>query len=485
MPLSYYDKTSRGEIMSRTTNDLDNLTQAINQTGGDLIFMTLMVLSVIFMMFWTSWVLALIAVVTIPVSFIVIGIIMSKSQPQFRKQWAETGKLNGHIEEAFTGHSLIKAYGKKGEFEADFDKHNEDLRKASFKAQFISGTIMPIMNFMTNINYVLVAFVGGLRVASGTMSLGDVQAFIQYSRQFSQPLGQISQMVNTLQSGAASAERIFEILDAPEEDQQVGLSLDKIETNGEIEFKHVDFAYDPDRPLIKDMNLVAHPGKTVAIVGPTGAGKTTLVNLIMRFYEIDAGEIDLDGVSTLDMSRTALRKNVGMVLQDSWLFKGTIRENLEYGLPEGKRISSEKFLEATKATYVDNFVQSLPNGYETVLDAEGDIVSVGEKQLLTIARAFLSDPDILILDEATSSVDTRTEVLVQKAMNKLRSNRTSFVIAHRLSTIRDADVIVVMDKGSIVEQGSHDELIRQGGFYANLYQSQFEGGAEEEEEEVR
>ncbi|MDR1861427.1 MAG: ABC transporter ATP-binding protein/permease [Candidatus Ancillula sp.] len=479
MPLSYYDKTSRGEIMSRTTNDLDNLTQAINQTGGDLIFMTMMVTFVVIMMFLTSWVLALIALLTIPVAFIVIGIVMSKSQPQFRKQWSVTGRLNGHIEEAYTGHSLIKAYGKKADYEAEFNADNEELFKAGFKAQFISGTIMPIMTFMTNINYVLVALIGGLRVASGSMSLGDVQAFIQYSRQFSQPLGQISQMMNMLQSGAASAERIFEILDAPEEDQQEGLTLDKQEIRGEIEFKHVNFSYDPERPLIQDMNLLATPGKTVAIVGPTGAGKTTLVNLIMRFYDIDSGVIELDGVSTREMSRSSLRKNVGMVLQDSWLFKGSIRENLEYGLPEGKVITEEQFLEATRATYVDHFVRSLPDGYQTILDDDGDTVSVGEKQLLTIARAFLADPDILILDEATSSVDTRTEVLVQKAMNKLRSNRTSFVIAHRLSTIRDADTIVVMDKGSIKEMGSHDELIARGGFYADLYQSQFEKEDEE------
>ncbi|GHT82460.1 multidrug ABC transporter ATP-binding protein [Actinomycetota bacterium] len=479
LPLSYYDKHSRGDIMSRTTNDLDNLTQSLNQTGGDLIFMVLMVISTIGMMFYTSWLLALIAVLTIPIAMFITGRLIKLSQPQFKEQWKVTGELNGHVEEAFTGHSLIKSYGKQEKFEKAFDENNERLFKAGFKASFISGMVMPIMTFVTNINYVLVAFVGGLRVASGTMSLGDVQAFIQYSRQFSQPLGQISQMVNTLQSGAASAERIFDILDAEEESDEQSLTDEKVQTSGLIEFEGVHFSYDPERPLIKNMNLRAQPGQTVAIVGPTGAGKTTLVNLIMRFYEIDAGVIKLDGVDTTTISRAALRKNIGMVLQDTWLFKGSIRENLEYGLPEGQRVTAEKFLNATRATYVHNFVESLPEGYDTILDDDGSAVSTGEKQLLTIARAFLADPDILILDEATSSVDTRTEVMVQKAMNALKSNRTSFVIAHRLSTIRDADTIIVMDKGSIVEQGNHEELIAKGGFYADLYQSQFESEPEE------
>ncbi|MDR2508930.1 MAG: ABC transporter ATP-binding protein/permease [Candidatus Ancillula sp.] len=481
LPLSYFDKTSRGEVMSRTTNDLDNVTQALNQTGGDLIYLILMIASVIVMMFQTSVILAIIALVTIPLSGIIIGLVMRISKKAFTEQWATTGKVNSITEESFTGHLIIKAFNKKSEFKKEFNEQNERLFKSSFKASFVTGCIMPIMTFMTNLNYVIVALVGALRILSGQMTLGDLQAFIQYSRQFSQPLGQIAQMMNMLQSGAASAERIFELLDATEESDESALPQSFDMSEGEIIFKGVDFSYDPDRELIKNMNLEADPGKTVAIVGETGAGKTTLVNLIMRFYDIDAGQITVDGTDTSEVSRQALRKNVGMVLQDTWLFKGTIRENLLYGLPEGKTISDDQLFEACKATHVDHFVRHLPDGYETVLNDEGSEVSTGEKQLLTIARAFLSDPKILILDEATSSVDTRTEVLVQKAMNALRANRTSFVIAHRLSTIRDADVIIVMEKGSIVEQGNHHELIALGGHYAKLYESQFEKAAIDED----
>ncbi|MDR0950171.1 MAG: ABC transporter ATP-binding protein/permease [Candidatus Ancillula sp.] len=473
LPLSYFDKTSRGEVMSRTTNDLDNVTQTLKQTGGDLIFMVLMVISVIGMMFSVDWLLALIALITIPVSFGIIGIIMKHSQPRFRGQWKQTGILNGHIEESFTGHTLIKSYGQAQDFEAKFKVNNDQLFESSFKAQFISGVIMPVMTFMTNLNYVIVALVGAYFVTQGRMSLGDVQAFIQYSRQYSQPLGQISQSINLLQSGAASAERIFELLDAEEESNEESLPQKLDSVQGKVEFKHVEFSYDPDVKLIEDMNLVAEPGKTVAIVGPTGAGKTTLVNLIMRFYEVNSGNIELDGIDTKSISRGALRSNVGMVLQDTWLFKGTIEENLKYGVPEGKTVTDEEFLAATKATYVDHFVNSLSDGYQTVLDDDAQI-SVGEKQLLTIARAFLANPDILILDEATSSVDTRTEVLVQKAMNRLRENRTSFVIAQRLSTIRDADVIIVMEHGHIVEQGNHETLMAKQGEYYRLYDSQFD-----------
>lgn len=477
LPLNYFDKTSRGEVMSRTTNDLDNVTQTLNQTGGDLIYLVLMIVSVVAMMFTTSWVLALVALATIPISFGIIALVMKVSKKAFQEQWATTGKVNSITEESFTGHLLIKAFNKKSEFKAEFNEQNDRLFRSSFKANFVSGCIMPIMTFMTNINYVIVALVGALRILSGQMSLGDVQAFIQYSRQFSQPLGQISQMMNMLQSGAASAERIFDLLDAKEEGDESALPQSFDTSRGEIVFKGVDFSYDPDHELIKNMNLQAEPGKTVAIVGETGAGKTTLVNLIMRFYDIDAGSISVDGVDTATVSRQALRKNVGMVLQDTWLFKGSIKENLLYGVPEGKSITDEELYEACRATYVDHFVRHLPQGYDTVLDDDGSAVSTGEKQLLTIARAFLSDPNILILDEATSSVDTRTEVLVQKAMNALRANRTSFVIAHRLSTIRDADVIVVMEKGSIVEQGNHRQLIASGGHYAKLYESQFERAA--------
>jgi ATP-binding cassette subfamily B protein len=489
LPLSYYDKTSRGEIMSRTTNDLDNVSQTLNQTGGDLLFMILMVVGVIGMMFSVSLMLTLITLATIPFFFGAIFFIMSKAQPQFKAQWAKTGTLNAHVEESFSGHGLIRSYGKQAQFEEKFNAENEALYKSSFKAQFISSIIMPAMGFFTNVNYVIIAFVGALRILSGNLTLGDLQAFIQYSRQYSQPLGQISSMMNMLQSGAASAERIFEILDAEEEEVQefereLPLNHDR-KIDGRIEFKNVNFSYNPQVKLIEDMNLAVTPGQSVAIVGPTGAGKTTLVNLIMRFYEVDSGIIELDGVNTRELSRQNLRKNIGMVLQDTWLFHGTIEENLKYGLPEGKTITDEEFYAATKATYVDHFVRSLPDGYQTVLDDEGSAISVGEKQLLTIARAFLADPDILILDEATSSVDTRTEVLVQKAMNALKSNRTSFVIAHRLSTIRDADTILVMEHGSIVEQGNHNELINKAGRYAALYQSQFEDEPEENEEVAR
>jgi ATP-binding cassette subfamily B protein len=485
VPLSRFDKMSRGEFMSRMTNDLDNVQQCLQQTGGDLVYLVLMVATVIGMMFSVSWILALIALVTVPISMGIISLIMKVSGPAFKKQWATTGDLNATVEESISGHAIVKAYGKDDEFAARFDGQNEALFKAGFKAQFVSTCMAPIMTFITNLNYVLVALIGGLQVLAGNMTLGDVQAFIQYSRQYSQPLTQIAQMVNMLQSGAASAERIFEVLDFEEESDEIALvAIDKDYeiSEGQIEFKNVDFSYDPDQELIKNMNLVAAPGETVAIVGQTGAGKTTLVNLIMRFYETQGGEISVDGKNIKEISRYAFRRNVGMVLQDSWLFRGTIKENLLYGVKPGLTITDQQFEEACKATYVDNFVKALPKGYDTVLDEDASSLSAGEKQLLTIARAFLSDPNILILDEATSSVDTRTEVLVQKAMNRLRANRTSFVIAHRLSTIRDADQIVVMDKGSIVEQGNHNTLISAGGYYAKLYQSQFDDADENMDE---
>ena len=472
VPLSYVDKQQRGEILSRVTNDIDNVAQSATQTLSQMITSLLTVIGVLAMMFWISWVLALIALVTVPLSVVLVTRIAKKSQPQFVEQWAATGRLNAHIEEMYTGHALVKVYGREEDAAKKFAVENESLYAASNKAQFISGTIMPSMGFISNLNYVLVAVVGGLRVAHGQLSIGDVQAFIQYSRQFTQPLSQIASMMNLLQSGVASVERVYELLDAPEQspDPAGARMLDDVE--GRVEFRNVRFQYVPDKPLITDLDLVAEPGHTVAIVGPTGAGKTTLVNLLMRFYEIDGGTISLDGVPTTELTRHGLRSNVGMVLQDTWLFKGTIRENLLYGVH--RALSEEEFLEATRACHVDQFVRTLPEGYETVLDDEGSALSVGEKQLLTIARAFLADPQILVLDEATSSVDTRTEVLVQKAMNALRSGRTSFVIAHRLSTIRDADTIVVMEHGDIVETGNHESLLAADGAYARLYRSQFE-----------
>jgi ATP-binding cassette subfamily B multidrug efflux pump len=435
------------------------------------------------MMFVVSPLLAVVALVAIPLSLWVTKVVAKRSQPKFIAQWTHTGALNGQIEEAFTGHELVKVFGRQKEVEESFRQKNDELYQASFGAQFISGIIMPTTMFIGNLSYVAVAVIGGLRVASGAMSLGDVQAFIMYSRQFTQPLTQVASMANLLQSGVASAERVFDLLDTEEQvpDSANARPVREADQHGRVEFEHVSFSYDPDKPLITDLSLVAEPGQTVAIVGPTGAGKTTLVNLILRFYELDGGRITLDGVDITALSRHDLRAQIGMVLQDTWLFGGTIRENLRYGNPQA---TDEQILAAAKATYVDRFVHSLPDGYETVIDEEGSNVSAGEKQLITIARAFLADPSLLILDEATSSVDTRTELLVQHAMAALRSDRTSFVIAHRLSTIRDADLILVMEDGAIVEQGNHEQLLAAGGAYPRLYQAQFSGAVTDVDEEA-
>jgi ATP-binding cassette subfamily B multidrug efflux pump len=472
LPLPYFDGQPRGELLSRVTNDIDNIGQSLQQTLSQLLTSLLTVVGVLAMMFLVSPLLALIALVAVPVSVAVTKRIAKRSQKQFIAQWTHTGALNGVVEEAFTGHELVKVFGRQREVEAVFAAKNDQLYEAGFAAQFISGLIMPAMMFIGNLSYVAIAVVGGLRVASGGMSLGDVQAFIQYSRQFTQPLTQVASMANLLQSGVASAERVFDLLDAPEQsmDSSVRAGSSVAAARGQVEFEHVSFRYQPDEPLIEDLSLVAAPGQTVAIVGPTGAGKTTLVNLIMRFYELDAGRITLDGTDIVTMPRAALRGQVGMVLQDTWLFGGTIRENIAYGDPEA---SAERVLDAARVSYVDRFVRSLPAGYDTVIDDEGGNVSAGEKQLITIARAYLSNPSLLILDEATSSVDTRTEVLVQRAMAALRADRTSFVIAHRLSTVRDADLILVMERGRIVEQGTHTELLAAKGAYYRLYQVQF------------
>jgi ATP-binding cassette subfamily B multidrug efflux pump len=470
LPLPYFDRQPRGELLSRVTNDIDNIAQSLQQTLSQLLTSLLTVVGVLVMMFVISPLLAVIALLAVPLSVLVTKQIAKRSQRQFIAQWTHTGALNAQIEEAFTGHELVKVFGRRREVEASFAAKNDELFNASFGAQFISGIIMPTMMFVGNLSYVAIAVVGGLRVASGSMSLGDVQAFIQYSRQFTQPLTQIASMANLLQSGVASAERVFDLLDADEQTVEAAAPARVTDAHGRVEFERVSFRYAPDKPLIEDLSLVAEPGHTVAIVGPTGAGKTTLVNLIMRFYELDAGRITLDGVDITAMPRGELRGQIGMVLQDTWLFGGTIRDNIAYGNPAA---GDEEILAAAKATFVDRFVQSLPDGYDTVIDSDGGNVSAGEKQLITIARAFLSNPSLLILDEATSSVDTRTEVLLQRAMAALRSDRTSFVIAHRLSTIRDADLILVMDAGRIVEQGTHAQLLAAGGAYHRLYSAQF------------
>jgi ATP-binding cassette subfamily B multidrug efflux pump len=422
-------------------------------------------------MFSISPVLAIIALISIPASLVLTSLIAKRSQKLFVDQWAKTGQLNAHIEESFTGHALVKVFGRSKAAEATFAGLNDDLYKSSFGAQFVSGIIMPSMMFIGNLVYVGIAVIGGLFVASGSLSLGAIQSFIQYSRQFNQPLAQLGSMANLMQSGVASAERVFELLDAEEQSSDPVAAESSEQRTGTLTFENVEFGYTPDAKLISNLNLAVKPGQTIAIVGPTGAGKTTLVNLILRFYELNGGRITLDGVDIAKMTRDDLRSRIGMVLQDTWLFKGTIRDNIAYGNPSA---SEEQIIEAAKATYVDRFVRTLPLGYDTILDDEASNVSAGEKQLLTIARAFLSRPTVLILDEATSSVDTRTEVLVQRAMAALRKDRTSFVIAHRLSTIRDADLILVMEHGDIVEQGTHDELIKLSGPYAALYKSQFE-----------
>ena len=477
LPLRYFDRQPRGELLSRVTNDIDNVSQTLQQTMSQLVTSLLTVVGVLAMMFWISWSLALVALAAVVVTMFATSTIMKRSQGMFIQQWRRTGKLNAHIEEAFSGHALVKVFGRQGDVERAFDEQNDELFKASFGAQFVSSLIMPMLFFIGNLNYVVIAVLGGLRVANGSMSLGDVQAFIQYSNRFTQPLTQVASMMNLLQSGVASAERVFELLDAEEESVEPAASPVPVNQKGTVVFEHVSFRYDTDRPLIEDLSLVVDAGQTVAIVGPTGAGKTTLVNLIMRFYEIDSGRITLDGVDIAAMRRGDLRDRIGMVLQDTWLFEGTIRDNIAYGRPDA---SGDEILAAAQATFVDRFVHSLPHRYDTVINEEGSNVSAGERQLITIARAFLSDPSLLILDEATSSVDTRTELLVQQAMASLRTDRTSFVIAHRLSTIRDADLILMMENGRIVETGTHESLLASGGAYADLYAAQFNSSLDEE-----
>ncbi|MGC4175212.1 MAG: ABC transporter ATP-binding protein [Demequina sp.] len=478
LPLSYFDKHPRGELLSRVTNDIDNVSQTLQQTLSQLFTSILMVIGVLVMMIVISPWLALIAVVSIPLTLVIVTVVAKRSQVMFVEQWGRTGELNGQIEEDFTGHALVKVFGRQQRSQAEFDDTNERLYKASFGAQFVSGIIMPATMFVGNLVYVGVAVVGGIMVANGSLPLGDVQAFIQYSRQFQQPLSQLGSMANLLQSGVASAERVFDLLDSPDESPDLPDAPSPQDGHGRLVFENVEFSYSEDKPLIEGLSLTVEPGRTVAIVGPTGAGKTTLVNLIMRFYELDGGRITLDGVDIAHMERADLRERTGMVLQDAWLFGGTIRENIAYGRIDA---TEEEILDAAKAAYVDRFVHSLPEGYDTVIDDDASNISAGERQLITIARAFVARPSVLILDEATSSVDTRTELLVQRAMADLRKDRTAFVIAHRLSTIRDADVILVMEHGAIVEQGNHTQLLAAKGAYARLYEAQFSAPIDEVE----
>lgn len=488
LPLSYFDTVQRGELLSRLTNDVDNITNTLQQSLSGALTAILTVVGVLGMMFSISWKLALVALIMFPLMGVVFGVIGPRSQKAFTHQWARTGKINTRVEESFSGHALVQVYGRTASVREAFAAENEELFQASLRAQFLSGIMMPIMLVIGNINYVAIAVVGGAMVASGSLRLGDVQAFIQYSQQFSQPLGQLGGMATAVQSGTASAERIFELLDAEEERPDdvapesgaataagtAAASPKSPAGPGVIEMEHVRFSYSPEVELIRDLSLRVDPGHTVAIVGPTGAGKTTLVNLLMRFYELDGGRILIDGRDIATMTRHDVRRRTGMVLQDPWLFAGTIRENIRYGRPGA---SDGEVEAAARACFVDHIIKALPQGYDTVLEEDAANISAGERQLLTIARAFVANPAVLILDEATSSVDTRTELLVQQAMNALREGRTSFIIAHRLSTIRDADTILVMEHGDIVEQGSHDELIAAGGAYARLHAAQFAGGA--------
>jgi ATP-binding cassette subfamily B protein len=480
LPLAHIDRQQRGDLLSRVTNDLDNLAQSLQQTLSQMLNSVLLLLGVAVMMFTISPLLAVVALTTVPVSVFGMRKVAARARPRFLAQWGNTGALNAQIEEAFTGHAVVKSFGRQREVEERFRVTNDRLFEASFGAQFMSSLMQPLTMFLGNVQYVLVAVVGGLRVTSGAISIGDVQAFIQYSRTFSMPLTQLASMMNVFQSGIASLERVLELLDSEEQSPDPVGATGVPEVRGRVAFEDVSFSYDPDRPLIEHLSLVAEPGQTIAIVGPTGAGKTTLVNLLMRFYELDGGRITLDGRDIATLPRRELRRHMGMVLQDTWLFGGTIRDNIAYGRPGA---TDEQILEAARATYVDRFVHHLPDGYDTLIDEEGENISAGQKQLLTIARAFLSQPAILILDEATSSVDTRTEVLIQEAMNALRADRTSFVIAHRLSTIRGADVILVMQDGRIVEQGTHDELLSRDGPYFELYSSQFAGAAVDDADE--
>lgn len=477
MPLSYFDKHTSGDILSRVTNDIDTIAQSLNQSMSQVITSTVTVIGIFIMMLTISPVMTLIAVCVLPVSMVLIGLVMKRSQKYFARQQAALGDVNGHIEEMYGGHNVVKAFNGEAASVEQFNEYNDNLYESAWKSQFFSGLMQPITGFVGNVGYVAVCLLGGVLAGGGSITIGDIQAFIQYVRQFNQPITQLAQTMNMLQSTAAAAERVFEFLGEEElEPETPKVTADEVaKVEGSVTFADVNFGYLKDQTIINDFSLHVHAGQTVAIVGPTGAGKTTIVKLLMRFYELNSGSILIDGKDIRDFGRQDLRSLFGMVLQDTWLFNGTIKENLMYGKLDA---SDEEVKEACKVAYVDHFVQTLENGYETMINEESSNISQGQKQLLTIARAFLKDPKILILDEATSSVDTRTEVLIQKGMEKLMEGRTSFVIAHRLSTIRDADTIIVMKDGDIVELGNHDSLLAKDGFYASLYSSQFEGSDE-------
>ncbi len=481
LPLKYFDGRTHGEILSRAVNDMDNISTTLQQSVTQLISSVVTLLGVLVLMLTISWELSLIVLVTLPLSMFIVTRIAKRSQDYFRKQQRSLGDLNGHVEEMYTGHKIVKAFGHEGKAIAQFDEFNEKLYDAGWKAQYVSGIIMPLMRFVGNIGYVFVAVFGAVMVTQNAISIGDVQAFIQYAQQFTQPITMLANIANVIQSSMASAERIFELLDEEEQVPEAANAVVIEDPQGAVEFQHVRFGYSEDNILMEDMNIDVKPGQMIAIVGPTGAGKTTLVNLLMRFYEVNSGKIMLDGIDITQLKRGDLRRTFGMVLQDTWLFNGTIRDNIAYGREDA---SEEEIMRASKAAYADHFIRTLPEGYGMVLNEEASNISSGQRQLLTIARAFLADPEILILDEATSSVDTRTELLIQKAMSELMKGRTSFVIAHRLSTIRDADLILVMNHGTIIEKGTHEGLLAQNGFYADLYNSQFRGRVLEEEAAV-